>query len=389
MSGDSPTSDESFEAVDWDRIDDDVRSASWNGRAFVAGAALLAVGYVHQRFADGSVPFGWTLSHLDWLTALSLLAVGAFGVVPLARNPRTTVRYWDRFRANRFGVASLVYVAAFFAVGLVGPLLVSEPRLDVLHGYQPPVGTAVDLKFVPSCLGTVADGQCRGTWRYPLGTTYSGKDLVPFVVFGARTTLQVVLVSSALLVPTGVAVGVAAAYASDRVDAALMRTAESLQTVPAILIYLVLRPWVGEYRLLLMVAVFGLANWGGLAKLVRSEALRQLEESYVRAAESAGADRRTVVRRHLLPNISGSVLTNATVQIPMLVLTEAALSFLGLGAPTVHSWGQTIALGIRDLGTYPAWWVTLFPAVLLTLTVLAFNVLGDALEATLDPRNRY
>ncbi|USZ67960.1 ABC transporter permease [Halorussus salilacus] len=386
MSSDPPTGDESFEAVDWELIDGDAHPVSWNVRAFVVGAGLLAVGYAHQRFAAAPLPLDWTLSHLDWLTALSLLAVGAFVVVPLARNLRTTLRYWGRFRANRLGVASLLYAVAFFAVGLIGPLLVSEPKLDVLYGYQPPVGTAVDLKFVPSCLGRVADGRCHGTWRYPLGTTYSGKDLVPFVVFGARTTLQVVLVSSALLVPTGVAVGLAAAYASDRVDAVLMRSAESLQTIPAILIYLVLRPWVGDYRLLLMVGVFGLANWGGLAKLVRSEALKHREESYVRAAESAGADRRTVVRRHLLPNISGSVLANATLQIPMLVLTEAALSFLGLGAPTVHSWGQTIALGIRDLGTHPAWWVTLFPAVLLTLTVLAFNALGDALESTLDPR---
>lgn len=137
-----------------------------------------------------------------------------------------------------------------------------------------------------------------------------------------------------------------------------------------------------------MIGVFGLANWGGLARLVRNEALELRESLYVRAAEGVGAGQYAVVRRHLLPNVSGAVLTNTTLQVPMLILTEASLSFLELGDSSVHSWGQTVAFGIRDLGVYPAWWVTVFPAVLLIATVLAFNVLGDALETTLDPKNR-
>ncbi|MFC4549115.1 MULTISPECIES: ABC transporter permease [Halorussus] len=382
------TSAESFANVDWDAVDGAAHRVRWNVRLFVVGFGLLAAGYCYERLGFGRIPLGVDPSWLDWLTAASLLAVVAFLAVPLVRNRRTTRRYWSRLRTSRVGVASLLYVLAFLTVGLVGPLVVSQPKLHLLHSYQPPVGVSVDAESVTSCLGRVTDGRCHGTWRYPLGTTYTGKDVVPFVVFGTRTALQVALVSATLLVPTGVAVGLVAAYAGDRTDAVLMRLAEVLQTVPTILVYFVMRPWVSDHRLLLMVGVFGLANWGGLARLVRNEALELRESLYVRAAEGVGAGRYAVVRRHLLPNVSGAVLTNATLQIPMLILTEASLSFLELGDSSVHSWGQTVAFGIRDLGVYPAWWVTVFPAVLLIATVLAFNVLGDALETTLDPKNR-
>lgn len=380
---------ERFEDVDWERVDPDGRRVPRRALAFAVGIGLLAAGYLLQRrFLAGRFP-GPPLTPLDWLTAASLLAFVAFVVVPLVRSPRATARGWRRFRRHRVGVLGLAYVLAFLAVGLVGPLFVSESDLHLLYYDQPPVGTSVDAAYVSDCVGAVVDGRCHGTWRYPLGTTFTGQDLVPFVVYGARTALQVVVVSTAVLVPTGTAVGLLAAYAGGRLDALLMRFAEVLQTVPAVLIYLLVRPWVDDHLLLVMVAAFGLASWGGLARLVRNEARKRREELYVRAAEGMGAGRRAILRRHLLPNVSAPLLTNATLQIPMLVLTEAALAFLGLGDPTVHSWGQTIATGIRDQGLRPGWWVTAVPSVLLVATVLAFNAVGDALNEALDPRDDY
>lgn len=147
-------------------------------------------------------------------------------------------------------------------------------------------------------------------------------------------------------------------------------------------------------RLLVLIAVFGLASWGGLARLVRNEALQRREELYVKAAELGGADRSQIARWHLLPNVSGSIRTNATLQIPMLILTEAAVSFVvlpvatgsaTLGDPTVVSWRQLIYHGTKDVGIDPRWWITVVPAAALVATVLAFNVLGDAL----DPRESY
>lgn len=389
MGSGSPTENTRFEAVDWDEVSADTPGVRWNVRAFVAGLGLLVLGYAYERVTKGQIVPGATLSFLDWLTTASLLALAAFVVVPLVRDRETTLQYWHQFRSDRLGVASLLFLFTFFVVGLVGPVFVSRPELALLASYQPPVGTSLDMGFLTSCVGPVVDGRCHGTWQYPLGTTYTGEDLVPYVVFGARTTLQIALVSSALLVPTGVAVGLIAAHAGDRIDAILMQISEIFQTTPTILIYLVLWPWVNDHKLLMMIAVFGLTSWGSIARLVRNEARKLSEELYVRAAEGTGATRRAIVCRHLLPNVSGSVLTNATLQIPMLILIEAALSFLGLGDPQVFSWGQTIAMGILDFGVYPAWWITAVPAVLLSATVLAFNVFGDALTDALDPHNRH
>lgn len=398
MSSDSSPRNDRFEAVDWQRVNADDRERPASVRAFAAGLGLVGVAFLADYAGSGPLAGGLDPSILDWLTAVSLVALAAFVAVPLVEKPRMAARYWETLRGDRVAVASLAYVAALFAVGLVGPVLLSEPELRVLEGFQPPVGLSVDADYIPTCVGSVVDGRCHGTTKYPLGTTGSGKDLLALVVYGARTTVQVALVSAMFLVPTGVAVGLVAAYTGGLVDSALMRVAELLQTVPAILVYLLFWDWNVNQRLLVMVTVFGLASWGGLARLVRNEALQRREEPYVKAAEVGGADRRQITRRHLLPNVSGAILTNATLQIPMLVLTEAALSFVvlpvatgtaTLGDPTVVSWGQLIYHGVRDVGIDPRWWITVVPATALTATVLAFNALGDALGEALDPRESY
>ena len=398
MSGSSPRTHR-FESIDWERVSgnegDDV---AWNVRAFLAGCVLLAAGFCYEHVLAGSIPLVGNLRPLDWLLGVSLLALGAFFAVPLARNRDAVREDWRRFRRHRLGVLSLLYLLLFVAAGLVGPLFVTEPTAWTLsRSYQPPVGTTVNTQWqLGSCVGAVTNGMCHGTWRYPLGTTHLGHDVVPLVVLGARTSLQVALVSATLIVPTGVAVGLLSAYAGGRTDSVLMRASEVLQTVPSVFIYLLFWQWNREYRLLVLIVVFGLGGWGGLARLVRNEVLQRRSEEYVRAAENAGADGRQIMRRHLLPNISGPVLTNVTLQIPMLVLVEATLSFMifpphqsTLGDPTVVSWGQTIFYGIRSASFFPGWWITVIPGLLLVATVLSFLLLGRALSDSLDPRDGY
>ena len=398
MSSGPPAESDRFEAVDWERVTAaETERLGWNVRAFLAGICLLAAGFLYDG-SGNSLPFVANLEPLDWLLAVSLLALGSFVAVPLARDLGMTRRYWGRLRKHPLGVASLAYILLFFAVGLVGPLFVTEPtRWTLFRSYQPPVGFSVDAQWLlGSCVGPVVDGRCQGTWQYPLGTTHLGKDLVPFVVLGARTSLQVALITATIIVPTGVGVGLVAAYAGGRTDAVLMRFAEVLQTVPAIFIYLLFWQWNREYRLLAMIAVFGMASWGGLARLVRNEVLQRRDSLFVKAARTAGADGRQIMRRHLLPNISGPVLTNVTLQIPLLIVTEAALSFIifrphkrTLGDPTVVSWGQTIFYGVRVADIHPGWWITAIPGALLVLTVLSFNLFGRALSDVLDPRQEH
>lgn len=389
-----------FEDIEWNRITQDEREFPWKLRGFLLGLTLLVSGFLYEQVAGGTLPLVTSMEPLDWLFSVSLLAIGTFVLVPLAANPRETAHYWQRLRRHPTGILSLAVVVVVFLVGLFAPVLVSEPTtITFERSYQPPVGMTIDTVHLftdDACVGRISNGKCYGTFKYPLGTTHTGKDLLPFVLLGTRTALLVAVVSATLIVPTGVGAGLLAAYAGGRADRLLMQTAEVSQTVPAIIIYMLFWGWNAEYRLFVLIVVFGLTSWGGLARLVRNETLQLRERPYVQAAREAGADRVTIMRRHLLPNISRSVLTNVTLQIPLLVVTEAALSFVivespfdsdpvTLGDPTVVSWGQTIYLGTNQAGIDPGWWVAVIPGLMLMVTMLAFALFGRTLGDILDP----
>jgi peptide/nickel transport system permease protein len=192
----------------------------------------------------------------------------------------------------------------------------------------------------------------------------------------------VALITATLLVPIATVVGTVAATVGGWVDAVLMRYVDVQQAVPAFFIYIVAQ-FLYYPSLALMVGVFGLLNWGGMARLVRADALRTREEGFVLAAKSSGNSPLRVVRRHIVPNVSTTILTAVTLQIPTLIIIEATLSYLVLGDPRVYSWGQMVGVGMREFPTY--WWVPTMPVVALLLTVVSLNVLGDALRDAFDP----
>jgi len=382
--GDGPD-DPALEPLEWDAETGVRPSARLAG--FVLSVAALAAAFAYDRVA---VPAGeplvgdWVVSGLDWLVALSLVVLAFHLVVPLARRRRRTRRHWRRLRENRAAVASLAYLLVLFAVGLVGPAVVDRPGAATDPLAQPPVGVGVPLSTVGTCAGAVVDGVCRGTWAHPLGTTGGGADVFAWTVYGAAVAVKVVLVVGTLLAPLAVAVGTVAAYVGGRVDAALMRYVDLQQSLPPFFVYVFVQFVYGP-SLLLLVVVFGFLNWGGVARLVRGEALQRRDEGYVLAARSAGVAPRTIVRRHLVPNVSTTLLTAVTLYMPTLVIAEATLSFLRLTGDA-RSWGQLIAVGAQSLSLY--WWPVAVPAAALLATVVAFNVLGDALRDALDPRLR-
>jgi peptide/nickel transport system permease protein len=232
-------------------------------------------------------------------------------------------------------------------------------------------------------MGEVVNGRCQGTMAHPLGTTGDGKDILVLVIYGMQVSMKVGLISTLLVVTIGTAVGTVAAYGGGLVDELLMRYVDIQLVFPAFFLYLLLTYLFGG-SLFMFIVIFGLTGWGSIARLVRSEALQRAEEEYITAARSAGAGTLYVIRRHLVPNVSNSVITAATLLIPGFILFEASLSFLSLGDPTVPSWGQVIANGRSDLST--AWWISTFPGIFLFTTILAFNFMGDALRDALDPR---
>ncbi|MFB6130662.1 MAG: ABC transporter permease [Salinigranum sp.] len=374
-----------FEEIDWDELDRETRRRpSTPTLAFLAGVVAVVAAYGADALAGPSgrppaVPF----TPVDALFAVTLLAAARYGLYPLAAEPRVARRYWRTFRRNRVAVWSLGFLAVVFVVGLLGPLVVARPELDVLARYQPPVFGAAPTTVTGPCVGRVSDGVCHGTWAHPLGTTGQGKDVLASVVYGTRVSLEVGLVTASLVAVIGTAVGTTAAYAGGLVDEALMRYVDVQMTFPTFFLYLLLLYLYGG-TLFLLVVIFGVTSWGGTARLVRSEALQRRTEPYVEAARVAGASELRIVRRHVLPNVSNTVITNATLLVPSLVLFEATFAFLGLGDPTVPSWGRLIAAGRGDLAS--AWWISTIPGVVLFATVLALNFVGDATRDALDPR---
>jgi peptide/nickel transport system permease protein len=388
MAGGTDTTD-TFESVDWEETGSRLSTLSRRDRgALVAGLALVAVFLYDYLLLPASrptitFPVEWNVTQLDWLFVTTLLALVFYVVVPLYDNRRLTAYYWREFKKNRMAVLSLGYLLVVFCIGVVGPLLLEKPTLALDQAYQPPAYLSVDSTVPVNCLGDVVDGRCQGTMAHPLGTTGDGKDILVLVVYGMQVSMKVGLISTLLVVTIGTAVGTVAAYGSGLVDELLMRYVDIQLVFPAFFLYLLLTYLFGG-SLFMFIVIFGLTGWGSIARLVRSEALQRAEEEYITAARSAGAGTLYVIRRHLVPNVSNSVITAATLLIPGFILFEASLSFLSLGDPTVPSWGQVIANGRSDLST--AWWVSTFPGVFLFTTILAFNFMGDALRDALDPR---
>lgn len=353
-----------------------------NGGPLVEYTILgFEVGTGNPTFDVG--PFVWDVTGVDWLFVATLLTMFWYAAVPLARNPRMTRYYWRQFRKNRAAVISMVYLAIIFAVGTIVPLFMQVPTSNFQAQFLPPAFTTVSTSAGGDCLVEVTNGVCRGTMAHPLGTTRDGRDLLQLVIFGMRVSMQVGLIATLMNIAIATAIGASAAYMGGWVDELLMRYVDIQLTFPQFFLFLLLS-YLFEPSLFLLILIFGLFGWGGISRIVRSEALQRTEEEYFKAAQSAGASPLYVVRRHVVPNVSNSIITAATLAIPGLILAEAAFAFLGLSDPTIPSWGTTISDGRSYLST--AWWVATIPGLFLFFTILAFNFIGDALRDALDPR---
>ncbi|GAB3024539.1 ABC transporter permease [Natronobiforma cellulositropha] len=304
-------------------------------------------------------------SHVDWLFGLTLLVGVRYALVPLWENPRLTRYYWRRIARNRLGVYSLYFLAGVFLVGLIGPLVLGDPEPQWDLGHTPPVGFG-------------------GTFAHPLGTTRNGEGILEIVVAGARVSMQVGLIATTISIGLATVVGTTAAFVGGRVDDLLMRGVDLLMTFPT-LFFILFLVYIYGGNLFVLVLILAFTTWGGQARLIRSEALQRREEAYIDAARAAGGGPWYVIRRHVVPNVSNTVVTGATLLIPIVILFEAVVAFLGFGDPSVWSWGRIIADGRESLAS--AWWVSTIPGLVLFLTVLAFNFLGDALRDALDPRH--
>jgi len=286
-------------------------------------------------------------------------------------------------RSKVAAVAAIVLVLAVGAAAFASWVAPYDPydlrSLDLANALVPPAWL---------------DG---GRTTYWLGTDDQGRDLWSAILYGARISLAVGIASVALAVAIGVALGLVAGYAGGRVDALIMRVADVQLSFPAILIALLIDgvaraalPQAAQSHAALAVLVVSIAaaNWVQYARSVRSSTLVEKRREYVQAARVIGIRPLAIMRRHLLPNVLGPVVVLATINVATAIVTEATLSFLGVGVPvTEPSLGSLIRIG-NDFLFSGEWWITIFPGTALVVLVLAINLVGDALRDALDPRAR-
>ncbi|MBX9748569.1 MAG: ABC transporter permease [Roseococcus sp.] len=275
-------------------------------------------------------------------------------------------RVWQRFRTHRLAVAGLVTVTALLLAAILAPLL--APRDPTLIETQ--------LRFLAPFVN--AD--------LPLGSDELGRDTLSRLLHGGRVSLTVGLVAMITTVLTGALVGIAAGYLGGIVDTLLMRFVDTMLCFPQVFLLLVVAAFVPP-TLLSISLVIGLTSWMEVSRIVRAEILQLKEQDFVAAARALGASRSRIMFRELLPNAAAPILVAATLKVASAVLMESYISYLGYGVqPPLASWGNMLTNAQGYLDTVP--WLAILPGLMITLTVMGFNFLGDGLRDALDPRLR-
>jgi peptide/nickel transport system permease protein len=270
--------------------------------------------------------------------------------------------FLSRFVRHRPALVGLLILLAVAACALLAPLIhPASPFSLVGRPFEAPFG------------------------RYLFGTDQLGRDLAAALLYGARTTLMIGLVATAIAVLVGVTIGGLAGYYGGRIDASLMRLTEIFQTIPfflfAILLLAVLTP-----SILNVIIAIAVVSWPPMARLVRGDFLAMRDREFVLACVSMGMSNARIILRHILPNTLSSIIVTASLMVATAILIESSLSFLGLSDPNVMSWGFIIGAGRTAIRS--AWWVCAIPGIAILLTVMSINLVGEGLNDALNPRLR-
>lgn len=270
--------------------------------------------------------------------------------------------FWKRFSRNRGAVIGLVILVVVVAIAVAAPFLYPKsPWAMVQRPFLEPFAQA----------------------GFPLGTDTMGRNVASGLVHGARVSLMVGLVSTLVSLLIGIPIGALAGYFGGWVDDALMRFTEFFQSVPAfafaVVLVAIFQPNLGS-----IIFAIAVVSWPPVARLLRGEVMSLRSREFVEAAVLSGQSSRTIIWRQILPNTLSPVIVLASMMVATAILTESALSFMGLGDPNIMSWGYMI--GAARTVIRQAWWLSFFPGVAILLTVLALNLIGEGLNDALNPR---
>ena len=292
----------------------------------------------------------------------------------------------DTFAAQSFEltrwrkVASVLQRVPIFPLLILATLIFTAVAADFLAPHNPEVGN-LRYRYRPPVW------QDKGSWEYVLGTDHMGRDILSRLIFGARISLLVGVTASIFAGTLGTTLGIMSGFRGGWVDQVIMRLTDAWLALPgvtfAILFAVLMQP--GKWNIIL---ILGLVYWTRYARVIRGEVLSLKERDYVRLATVAGCSRAKIMWTHILPNVANTAIVIATLQIGVSIITEATLSFLGVGvAPPEPAWGLMLAEGKSGLMA-GYWWLSVLPGLCIMLVVLAANLLGDWFRVWSDPQLR-
>jgi peptide/nickel transport system permease protein len=297
--------------------------------------------------------------------------------------------FWRRFREDRLAMAGLIFVAVLIVIAIFAPVVVKifgapDPNVRDQAALDPLFATATG----PSS-------------EHIFGVDGLGRDVFSRTIYGAQVSLLVAFSATAIATIAGVVSGLVAGYFRGWADTLVSRTVDVLLAIPYLMLAIglasactftvgdesgsggclggLIKPGLG-----VVIFVIAFTSWTYMARIIRGQTLSLREKEFVEAARSVGASNTRIIFQEILPNLAAPIIVYASILIPQVILYEAALSYLGVGVVNQPSWGQMIADATADFSTY--WWYMLFPGIALLLTVLAFNLVGDAMQDALNPK---
>jgi ABC-type dipeptide/oligopeptide/nickel transport system permease subunit len=278
---------------------------------------------------------------------------------------------WRRFKRHRLALLGSSFLLLMIAVAILGPILWPYDPTDI-PGVKTPGGDPPSLSPI----------------RNLFGTDFGGRSVLQFVVVGARISVAVGLFTMLIATTIGVVIGAVAGFAGGRIDNLLMRFVDLMLSIPFLFVILVAARFFGGGDPVVLIVIFGLLFWPGLARLVRALYLSLREAEFVQAARAVGVSNTRITFRHILPNALGPIVVSATLIMAGSIVTEAFVSFLNFGIrATDVSWGNALS-NSKGYLLQGNWWWPFFPGMALALTVIAVNFIGDGLRDALDPRSK-